>query len=83
MNKVILAYYINVGNVSQEDAEIQLLKIRNQVRNPDLIQYFVPIRNSESRIECLYPRYVIGEDVDKEMSDLIESLKKFKIEDEK
>ena len=42
----------------------------------DIIQYVIPIREGDSRVECVYPKYVVGEQVDKEMNDVLERLKK-------
>lgn len=76
MEKVILAYYIGVKNMSPEDVDIYMKKISERSKLEGIIQYFIPIREGDSRIECVYPKYVVGEQVDKEMNDVLERLKK-------
>lgn len=85
MEKVILAYYVNVGQMPAEEAERHIAQMIKKTPSEDIIQYFIPIREGDSRIECVYPKHVVGEQVDKEMNDVLERLKKNldKLEDEK
>lgn len=85
MEKVILAYYVGVKNISPEEVDIHIKQISERVKLEGVIQYFIPIREGDSRIECVYPKYVVGEQVDEEMNDVLERLKKNldKLEDEK
>lgn len=76
MEKVILAYYIGVKNMSPEEVDRHMKEISERSRLEGIIQYFIPIREGDSRVECVYPKYVVGEQVDKEMNDLLERLKK-------
>ena len=76
MEKVILAYYIGVKNMSPEEVDIHMKEISERSKLEGIIQYFIPIREGDSRIECVYPKYVVGEQVDKEMNDVLERLKK-------
>jgi len=74
MDKVILAFYVNVGNMGAKDVSILVERFKKEVQNDDLIQYFIPIREGESRVECVYPKYVVGEEVEKELEDVISKL---------
>lgn len=75
MEKVILALYVNVGQMSAEEVERHIAKMIKISPSEDIIQYIIPIREGDSRIECVYPKYVVGEQVDKEMNDVLERLK--------
>jgi len=58
--KLILIHYIDVGNISYKDVEGHLLKIRDQMSSPkdEHISYFIPVRDSDSRVECINPKLV-------------------------
>jgi hypothetical protein len=85
MEKVILALYVNVGQMSTEEVERHIAKMIKTAPSEDIIQYVIPIREGDSRVECVYPKYVVGEQVDKEMSDVLERLNNalIKLENEK
>jgi hypothetical protein len=64
LNKTILVYYINVGNLNHEDVQEMMVHTKNNasIKNNanlteeeknDLIELFVPVRNQETRIEIL------------------------------
>jgi hypothetical protein len=76
MEKVILALYVNVGQMSTEEVERHIAKMIKTAPSEDIIQYVIPIREGDNRVECVYPKYVVGEQVDKEMSDVLERLNK-------
>ena len=71
MNKIILAYYINIGNLDAADVQQLVSAFKKEVSDPEMIQYFIPIRDGETRIDCVYPKYVVGEQVDEEFKDVI------------
>ena len=74
MDKIILAYYINVGNLDSSDVKHVVDLYREQVKDPSMIQYFIPIRDGETRVDCVYPKFVVGEQVDSEMKGVLERL---------
>ena len=74
MNKIILAYYINVGNCSMEEIEEIFHSFTRKAKSEEMIQYFFPIQEGPTRVECVYPKYVIGEDVDNEFKLVIKKL---------
>jgi hypothetical protein len=71
MNKIILAYYINIGNLDAADVQQLVSAFKKEVSDSGMIQYFIPIRDGETRIDCVYPKYVVGEKVDEEFKDVI------------
>ena len=74
MNKIILAYYVNIGNVRPEEAMLVIEQLETKFKDESMVQYFIPIREGESRVECVYPKYVVGEQVDSEMKETIDRL---------
>jgi hypothetical protein len=58
MEKLILVYYIAIGNMDYRDVDDFMCSITDRFKEDDVIQYFIPIRSEESRIECLNPKLV-------------------------
>lgn len=58
MNKIILVHYINIGGLSRQTAETRIMSYMEHSlpKEDSIINYIVPIENSDSRIECLNPR---------------------------
>jgi len=74
IEQIILVHYINVGNISMEDVEPFIQKIAIKMRPKPEEQchsYFVPIRNGDSRVECINPK-LIGEDEFKKAKDTLD-----------
>ena len=65
--EILMAVYINVGNMPPADVECFMKKALKEVhKNDDELKtisihyYLVPVRgNQESKIECIYPKYTI------------------------
>lgn len=74
MNKIILAYYIKIGDMSAYEIQKVVENFKSDIKDPEMIQYFIPIRDGETRIECVYPKYVLGEQVDEEFKSAISKL---------
>jgi hypothetical protein len=66
-NPIILVNYINIGNLSNEDVReymyeiIKELKVSKEKGGDNIIQYFIPVRNQESKVECINPVLVNNE----------------------
>lgn len=74
-NKIIIAYYIGVGNLDQSDVKQYVDQVSKSVKDKDLIQYFIPVIDENNvRVECIYPKYVLGEEVDEEFKGVIKRL---------
>jgi len=74
IEQIILVHYINVGNISMEDVEPFIQKIAIKMRPKPEEQchsYFIPIRNGDTRVECINPK-LIGEDEFKKAKDTLD-----------
>lgn len=60
MDKLILICYINVGDAVHEQVQGILENVRNYVNseNKEYISLVVPVRNQETRFECLNPKFI-------------------------
>lgn len=63
--KILLACYINVGNMDDVDARQYVSKMREALNrnNKAFIHYIIAVRDQETRIECVYPSFVLNEDI--------------------
>lgn len=65
MNKqnIIIAIYLNIGNLnpSEIDKYMQNYSERLKINNDQIEMHaiIIPIRTGETRIECLYPNYIV------------------------
>lgn len=59
-DKIILVHYIAIGNMEHNKAMMALDKFKNQMKakEEDVVQYFIGIREGDSRIECINPKLV-------------------------
>ena len=77
LNKTILVFYIDVGNLSYEESKNLLSNVRNMIKPKDgdennVIQYVIPVRDQQTRVECLNaPTFISSE---KFSADIIEKL---------
>ena len=63
MDKIILAHYINVGNVSHESVAELLSEIsKSLVGQDEVLHYIYPIREGDTRVDCINPKLVTGEE---------------------
>jgi hypothetical protein len=51
----ILAAYIAIGNLDYEDVEKFIDNVKKKFNEDNLIRYFIPVRGSDTRVECVYP----------------------------
>jgi len=82
-NKLILVFYINIGGLSISNAASYVQKVQQQFESQnftDLVQYFIPVRDAETRIECLNPQFItnkkIIDDFQKTLKRVDENFKK-------
>jgi len=74
IEQIILVHYIDIGNISMEDVEPHIQKIAIKMRPKPEEQchsYFIPIRNGDTRVECINPK-LIGEDEFKKAKDTLD-----------
>ncbi len=64
MNKIILVHYIRVGNSSAPKVDEILSRVRKHLvpADEDIISYVIPVKDEESRVECINPRFVTEEE---------------------
>lgn len=65
MNKIILVHYIWVGNAAIEQVEDKFNKLKNNfqhIEEDNIISYWIPIKEGDSRVECINPKLVSEED---------------------
>lgn len=71
MEKLILVYYVAIDDMNSKDIDDYLRSLGEDFRNDEIIQYIIPIKHGESRIECLNPRLISEEDY-KQAKELLE-----------
>jgi hypothetical protein len=54
--RILVVTYIDVGNTNDTDVETYMGSISSKLvlPNTDTIQWFIPIRNGQSRVEVIY-----------------------------
>ncbi len=65
MEKIILVHYINVGNIDGNDVSKimeDVVKKLSPKEEDNIISYWIPVREGESRVECINPKLVSQED---------------------
>lgn len=64
-NKIILVFYVNTKRMSLDETQAYLKEVADTVtfEEQDTLNYFIiPIKDGESRVECLNPKLVSKED---------------------
>lgn len=66
MEQLILVFYINIDNMTTQQAMGYLHDIQQNVKNkPEgSIQYIIPVKDQETKIECINPKIVTQEQYD-------------------
>jgi hypothetical protein len=65
MEKIILVHYINVGNIDGNDVSKimeDVVKNFSPKEEDNIISYWIPVREGETRVECINPKLVSQED---------------------
>jgi hypothetical protein len=63
--KIILIHYINVGNIDGNDVSEMMGNVVNKFspkEEDNIISYWIPVREGETRVECINPKLVSEED---------------------
>jgi hypothetical protein len=63
--KIILVHYINVGNINSNDVAEIMKDIVNKFslkEEDNIIAYWIPVREGDTRVECINPKLVSEED---------------------
>jgi len=65
MEKIILVHYINVGNIYTNDVSKIMEDVMEKFspkEEDNIISYWIPVREGETRVECINPKLVSEED---------------------
>lgn len=61
MDKIILVHYINVGDSSPASVSDLMLNITKSLTGQDdVLHYIYPIREGDTRVDCINPKLVTG-----------------------
>jgi hypothetical protein len=63
--KIILIHYINVSNIDSNDVSKMMEDVINKFslkEEDNIISYWIPVREGETRVECINPKLVSEED---------------------
>lgn len=79
-NKIILSAYINIGNLDEDEANQYLTKIKEHIKTKGIIYHIIPVRDQETKIECVYPNLVSDKKTKEKLNacldDIINNIKK-------
>lgn len=58
LNKTIIVFYVNVGNLEQADVAAYVRNVQNIIKpleedKNDVINYVIPVRGQDTRVECI------------------------------
>lgn len=76
MEKKILVIYIGVSGIRMEDIEQFAHKVAKKI-TPSLFEgeiIIIPTQSSDTRIECINPKYITEENLVKEHTELMKQL---------
>ncbi len=74
-DKLILAFYLNVGGLSEQDVDGYISRVRGSMKEDDsAIYYFIPVRNQETRVECVYPIFVDNQEIKERSKQVLDKL---------
>lgn len=72
--KMVLAFYINVGNMEHSDVKPYIENIKKLATNKNEIHYFIPVRDQETRIECIYPNFTNDEEIKSKLNIILDDI---------
>ena len=71
--KPIVVIYLNVGNLNGDAADAVCKEYIREIQDDSVIQYIIPVRNKETRIEVFQPTVIV--ESEKSDLDIIKALK--------
>lgn len=73
--KIILAVYVNVGNIDYKDVDSVMNKLKKSVTEDRGYKYFfIAVRDQESRIECIYPNVTNNEEITAKLNVILDDI---------
>jgi len=78
MDKLILVVYGNVGSLSPNEIQEYIAQVNRYVASPtnEYITMVVPVRDQETRIECINPKFITNEEMIKRFASDIKDVNK-------
>lgn len=74
-DKLILAFYINIGGMNHTDVDSFIYRIKASMQEDDsVIYYFIPVRDQESKVECVYPIFVDNKEIKERSKQVLDKL---------
>ena len=67
-DKIIIVAYVNVGSIHDDDIRAFLKRTAEALKPEDdgsSLFYIIPVREEDSRIECINPKFVSEEEYEK------------------
>lgn len=65
MNKLILIFYIGIGNMNDDDIDEYMRSLNKSIPKEDDILYYIIPHKGETKIECLNPKLVTEDEYSK------------------
>lgn len=65
-DSLIIVFYINVSGIYPSDISRYLIDIRDSFakdKADDVVEFFIPIKKGDSRVECINPKAASDEDL--------------------
>lgn len=78
-DKLILAFYINVDGIDQYDIPEYLNEAREGLTSnldDSVISYFIPIEGENSKVDCINPSFIDGDEYEAAKEKLDNAVKK-------
>lgn len=69
MDSLILVFYLNVGNMEGLEMEKFIHSVTKSMFSEETMKkigattFVIPVRNTDSRIECINPNYIVDENL--------------------
>lgn len=65
-DSLIIVFYINVSDVDPQEMPVYMNDIKDNFakdKADDVVEIFIPIKNGDSRVECINPKAVSDNDM--------------------
>lgn len=72
--EAVFVFYINTGNFEYEDIDNYIRNFSEKFRKPGFINYFIPVQQQETRVECIYP---VSTELDEDGKNVINRLNEY------
>lgn len=65
-DSLIIVFYINVSDVDPQEMPVYMTDIKDNFakdKADDVVEFFIPIKNGDSRVECINPKAASDDDM--------------------